>query len=99
MRIAQPQPGPSATDLHTAPRRTATTEPGPMNQVVYNLSGTAAVVTGGGRGIGLAIATEFARTGAAVLLVDRDADVIRQAIRQLKDIGCVTPLLADVTDI
>ena len=36
----------------------------------FDLEGTAAVVTGGGSGIGRAIATEFARRGARVLVTD-----------------------------
>jgi glucose 1-dehydrogenase len=36
------------------------------------LAGQAAIVTGGARGIGLAIATRFARDGANVLIADRD---------------------------
>ena len=36
----------------------------------FDLQGTAAVVTGGGSGIGRAIATEFARRGARVLVTD-----------------------------
>jgi NAD(P)-dependent dehydrogenase (short-subunit alcohol dehydrogenase family) len=38
----------------------------------FDLQGTAAVVTGGGSGIGRAIATEFARRGAQVLVTDLD---------------------------
>jgi NAD(P)-dependent dehydrogenase (short-subunit alcohol dehydrogenase family) len=38
----------------------------------FDLEGTAAVVTGGGSGIGRAIATEFARRGARVLVTDVD---------------------------
>ena len=38
----------------------------------FDLQGTAAVVTGGGSGIGRAIATEFARRGAQVLVTDVD---------------------------
>ena len=36
----------------------------------FDLQGTAAVVTGGGSGIGRAVATEFARRGAHVLVTD-----------------------------
>jgi NAD(P)-dependent dehydrogenase (short-subunit alcohol dehydrogenase family) len=38
----------------------------------FDLQGTAAVVTGGGSGIGRAIAVEFARRGAQVLVTDVD---------------------------
>jgi NAD(P)-dependent dehydrogenase (short-subunit alcohol dehydrogenase family) len=38
----------------------------------FDLQGAAAVVTGGGSGIGRAIATEFARRGARVLVTDLD---------------------------
>lgn len=71
---------------------------GVMNQVKYNLSGTSAVITGGALGIGFATAAEFMRAGASVLLIDRDADALEQAARQLKEMGSVTPQVADVTD-
>ena len=38
----------------------------------FDLHGAAAVVTGGGSGIGRAIAAEFARRGAQVLVTDVD---------------------------
>ena len=38
----------------------------------YDLQGRNAVVTGGGRGIGLACATALAEAGAHVVLADRD---------------------------
>ena len=43
-----------------------------------------AVVTGGARGIGLAIATRLLQSGAAVSLWDMDATALAQAAEQLK---------------
>jgi meso-butanediol dehydrogenase/(S,S)-butanediol dehydrogenase/diacetyl reductase len=56
------------------------------------------VVTGGARGIGLAIAHGFAESGASVLLVDRDESVLTAA-EQLADRGFdAHGVVADVTD-
>jgi gluconate 5-dehydrogenase len=38
----------------------------------YSLDGKVAVITGGTQGIGLAIAEEFARNGATVVVTGRD---------------------------
>jgi NAD(P)-dependent dehydrogenase (short-subunit alcohol dehydrogenase family) len=63
------------------------------------LTGQTAVVVGGGRGIGKAIALAFAAERANVALIDRDAAVADTA----KDLAArckvrVVPLVADVTD-
>lgn len=47
------------------------------------LAGKTVVITGGSRGLGLAMAEEFARCGARLALVARDAEELEQAARIL----------------
>ena len=47
----------------------------------WRLDGQRAVITGGGSGIGLAVAREFAALGADMLLVGRDSGKLQQARR------------------
>jgi NAD(P)-dependent dehydrogenase (short-subunit alcohol dehydrogenase family) len=62
------------------------------------LTGRRAVVTGGSKGIGLAVATELVREGAAVAICARDADEIAAAAKQLRELGgSVHEQVADVT--
>jgi 3-oxoacyl-[acyl-carrier protein] reductase len=49
----------------------------------FDLSGRVALVTGGGRGIGAAIATRFAEAGAAVLVANRTLDVAEALASEL----------------
>jgi NAD(P)-dependent dehydrogenase (short-subunit alcohol dehydrogenase family) len=51
------------------------------------LSGRAAVVTGGGSGVGRASALLFAREGAVVALVDRDVAGAEDTLAMLRDAG------------
>jgi 2-hydroxycyclohexanecarboxyl-CoA dehydrogenase len=63
------------------------------------LAGDLAVIVGAARGLGLAIALEFAREGVELVLVDRDAEVDDAARRiSLETGGKASAILADVTD-
>jgi len=66
-----------------------------MTQSVWQLRGRNALVTGGTRGIGRAIAAELALLGAQVLLVARSQTDVDAAVRELG--GDVTGVAGDVT--
>lgn len=64
-----------------------------------DLSGARVLVTGGSRGLGLAVAEAVAAEGAAVALVARGADALERAAEQLRRHGTpVVTAAADVTD-
>ncbi|MCX6497865.1 MAG: SDR family NAD(P)-dependent oxidoreductase [Arthrobacter sp.] len=52
-----------------------------------SLAGKVAIVTGSGRGLGLAYARELARQGAAVVVNDVDAAVAAEAVRTIQSDG------------
>src|ERR1700710_2497129 len=65
----------------------------------FRLDGKRALVTGAGRGIGLACATALAQAGAAVTLVARNADEIGAAASLIRDAGHhAEALCLDVAD-
>jgi NAD(P)-dependent dehydrogenase (short-subunit alcohol dehydrogenase family) len=58
-----------------------------VNQL--DLQNRRAVITGGARGIGFAIATRLLQSGASVSLWDRDAETLAAAARELSSLGRV----------
>jgi NAD(P)-dependent dehydrogenase (short-subunit alcohol dehydrogenase family) len=60
------------------------------------MNGEVAVITGGNRGIGLAIARELADRGARVCITGRDGEALERARRELAAITEVAALQADV---
>jgi 3-oxoacyl-[acyl-carrier protein] reductase len=66
-----------------------------------DIQGTVAVVTGGGTGIGAAVAERLARKGAAAVVVNysRSADEAEATAARLKSLGCRSEAVAaDVSD-
>src|SRR5665213_4555375 len=60
----------------------------PMTTPALPLSGTHAIVTGGGRGIGLAIAGRLAALGASLTLIGRDRERLFAALAELPGANC-----------
>jgi NAD(P)-dependent dehydrogenase (short-subunit alcohol dehydrogenase family) len=64
-----------------------------------DLEGRRAVVTGGGQGIGRAIAERLLASGAAVALWDRDEATLEATRGELASRGQVRAMVVDVTDL
>ena len=67
--------------------------------MAQDLSGRTAVVTGGGRGIGKAIALSYAAAGADVAVVARTSSQVGEVAEQIRAMGQNgIPVTADLTD-
>lgn len=67
--------------------------------MAQRLDGKSAIITGGGGGIGAAAGTIFAREGARVALVDRDADVVQAAVEAAKTEAAGADIIGIVADL
>jgi NAD(P)-dependent dehydrogenase (short-subunit alcohol dehydrogenase family) len=64
-----------------------------------DLTGQVAIVTGGGRGIGKAIALGVAKAGASVAVVARSEDQLAETVREITELGSrAIAVAADVSD-
>lgn len=67
---------------------------------LFNLRGKSAIITGGSKGLGLAMAAGLASAGADILLVNRNAEEGAQAAQELIDQYSIKAIsiAADITD-
>jgi NAD(P)-dependent dehydrogenase (short-subunit alcohol dehydrogenase family) len=64
----------------------------------WHFDGRVVVVTGAARGLGAEIAGAFARAGARVAALDRDADALARAAAESPEAAAALRLAVDVTD-
>src|SRR5688572_17865082 len=65
----------------------------------YDLRGRTVLITGGSRGLGLALAREMAAQGGRIIICGRDPDSLERAAASLANTGAeVLAISADVTD-
>ena len=64
-----------------------------------DLKGQVAIVTGGSKGIGKAIAGELLKKGVTVMICGRDGDAVNAAVADLTQFGNVVGAVCDVRDV
>ena len=65
----------------------------------FSLKGKTALITGGGSGIGKAIATTFANQGAKILIFETDSNAAEQTVFEIQETGNAAEAhLVDVTE-
>ena len=70
-----------------------------MSTGLFDLSGRVALITGGNRGIGLAMARAMAGAGAAIVISGRSEDLNQTAAREIESLGVpALPVVHDVSD-
>jgi 3-oxoacyl-[acyl-carrier protein] reductase len=65
---------------------------------MIDLNGKVAVVTGGTKGIGLAIAESLVASGASVFICARSSDEVEECVKQLSSQGKIAGTACDVRD-
>lgn len=88
----------SSTSIENNQGAVAATLTGTAPSAAAPLAGRHAVVTGGGKGIGMAIARHLLAHGAAVTLVGRDRGTLDRAVADLAPLGQVQAAACDVVD-
>jgi NAD(P)-dependent dehydrogenase (short-subunit alcohol dehydrogenase family) len=64
----------------------------------FSLKGKSGIVTGGGTGLGKAMATAVVQAGAEILIVGRRREVLDEAAREMNRFGGpIIPFQADIT--
>ena len=72
---------------------------GTKHRITTDLSGQVAIVTGGARGLGRAIAQTLSACGAKIALVDVNADTLAETVAAIRQAGgTAEAFVADVTD-
>ncbi|OYV87875.1 MAG: 3-oxoacyl-ACP reductase [Planctomycetia bacterium 21-64-5] len=72
----------------------------PTTNTLFDLSGRVALITGGSKGLGLAMARGFAEAGADIVISSRHEDELKSAVAKIKDGTGVRAeyIVADMTE-